>query len=279
MTSPAEPSGERPELQDRPRELARTFNRVANDYEARPPYPHEVFERLAELGALYTGANVLEIGPGTGQATIPMLDRGAVVTAVEPGAALADRLLERTPDRPLQVLISAFEAASLPHAAFDLVTAATAFHWVDPIVGPAKCAEVLRVDGWLALWWTIWGDPARPDPLHEAIQPLLRTKAPHLQRPEASSTAYLRDLAARADRVAATNAFGPVTKHEVRWEAEHDAAGLRRLFGTFALWIALPTPLRRELLDDVEHIVRTEFAGTVRRPYLTVLYTAQRRAR
>ena len=82
----------RAQIVNRPPNLAYTFDEIPNDYDARPDYPPEVFELLVEHAELGPGTRVLEIGPGTGQATLPMLALGAHVTAVEPGARLARRL-------------------------------------------------------------------------------------------------------------------------------------------------------------------------------------------
>ena len=83
----------------RPPELAETFDRVGDGYDARSGYPTAVFDTLSRRCGLGPGARVLEIGPGTGQATVPMLDRGAAVTAIEAGASLARRRGERTVGR------------------------------------------------------------------------------------------------------------------------------------------------------------------------------------
>jgi len=264
---------------DRAPELASQFERIAADYDSRPGYPAWVFDVLADQCGLGPGTRVLEIGPGTGQATLAMLERGAHVTAVEPGAALARRLAERAAGQEITIFVSPFEEADLPEASFDLVASATAFHWIDPSVGVARCARTLRDRGWLALWWTIWGDPDRRDPFRDALEPLLRGKAPHLLDEEAGPRAYIRDLAARAAKVEHSPEFGPVTTEVLRWEGHHDPATLRSIFATFAAWIALPDPLRRDLLDDVERLAREDFAGTVDRPYQTRLYLAQRLAR
>jgi SAM-dependent methyltransferase len=267
---------EEPRILRRPAEFARVFDRIPNDYEARPPYPAELFELLVDSCGLGAGSRVLEVGAGTGQATLPLLDLGASVTAIEPGPALAGRLAERTTDRDITIIIADLEVAPVAEASFDLVASATAFHWVDPVVGPAKCGRALRDDGWLALWWTVWGDSDRADPFHNALRPLLEAKAPQLVGRETTTQAYASDLAARAGEVERTGMFGPV-RHEIfRWDGVHDPVGLRRLFATFAPWLALPDPLRQELLDDVERIARDEFGGTVRRPYQTVVYLAPR---
>ena len=261
---------------ERPPELARMFDRVAGDYEARPDYPRRVFDVLVERCGLGPGTRVLEIGAGSGQATLPILDRGAQVTAVEPGDALARRLVERTSGRSIDVIVSVFEDVEFAEASFDLVASATAFHWVDLAVGLERCARFLRDGGWLALWWTFWGDPDRSDPFHEALQPVLRQKAPHLVAEETGARAHMRDIASRAAEIERTRGFEMLEEESMRWEGEHDPESIRRIFATFGGWIALPESLRTELLDDVERLAREAFSGTVTRPYKTVLYRARR---
>jgi SAM-dependent methyltransferase len=195
------------------------FDRVAGDYEARPDYPRDVFDVLVERCGLGPGARVLEIGAGSGQATLPLLDRGAQVTAVEPGDALARRLVERTSGRSIDVIVSVFEDVELAEASFDLAASATAFHWVDLAVGLERCARFLRDGGWLALWWTFWGDPDRSDPFHEALQPVLRQKAPHLVAEETGARAHMRDIASRAAEIERTRWFEMPEEESMRWEA------------------------------------------------------------
>jgi len=263
----------------RPPELAETFDRVSDAYDARPGYPPAIFEALSERCGLGAGARVLEIGPGTGQATLPMLDRGAAVTAVEPGAALARRLGQRTVGRTIEIIVSKFEDAAVAENSFDLAASATAFHWVDPAVGLRRCAAALVDGGWLALWWTVWGDPDRPDPFHEALVPVLRQRAPRLVVDDAGAGAYQQDIADRAAEISSTGAFDTPIEETFTWDGTHDPASLRAIFATFGAWIALPEPLRTELLDEVEELAARAFAGTVTRPYKTVLYTARRRPR
>jgi SAM-dependent methyltransferase len=264
------------DLLDRPPELARAFDRIGSDYEARPGYPPWVFDLLGERCGLQPGAAILEIGAGTGQATLPMLDHGARVTAVEPGPALARRLGERTAGRDIKLIVAAFEDVELPEAGFDLAVSATAFHWIDPVAGLMKCARALRDHGWLAMWWTIWNDPDRPDALRDMLRPSMQAKAPHLLEEEAGPHAYLRDLDARMAQIDGIGAYGPMSREVLRWEGRHRPAEIRRILATFAAWIALPEPVRAELLDEAERIVREELGGTVSRPYQTVLYRAQR---
>jgi SAM-dependent methyltransferase len=132
--------------------LRSTFNQDAERYDrARPGYPAGLFDDLAELTSIGPGSRVLEIGPGTGQATRPLAERGCRVVAVELGAdlaALARRNLAGFPS--VDVVNAAFEDWPLPAEPFDLVLAATAFHWIDPSVRVNKVADALRPGGFLA---------------------------------------------------------------------------------------------------------------------------------
>jgi SAM-dependent methyltransferase len=258
--------------------LGATFNGVADGYEARPEYPDAVYALLAERCRCGPGTSVVEIGPATGLATLRLLDLGAHVTAVEPGDALAQRLGERTRGRALDIIVSSFEAAALPDAAFDMLASATAFHWVEPVAGFAKVAAVVKPGGWLALWWNVFGDALRPDPFERAIRPMLRRLAPELQFDAfAGVQPYALDVDARIAEIDATGAFETVEHQVILWEGRHDAAGIRALFATYSPWLALPEATRTRVLDELERIARDDFADVVTRPYQTPIYLARRR--
>jgi protein-L-isoaspartate O-methyltransferase len=79
-------------MEDDPRrhDLRAVFNRAAEDYQrSRPVLPPGLFDDLVYLAGLRPGDRVIEIGSGTGQATVPLAERGLAVTAVELGAELA----------------------------------------------------------------------------------------------------------------------------------------------------------------------------------------------
>jgi SAM-dependent methyltransferase len=256
------------------------FDRGSGDYQAgRPGYPDGVFDLLQRRCGLGPGSRVLEIGPGTGQATLPILALGAHVTAVESGAALARRLSQRAGNANLLVVVARFEDAAIPQAQFDLVVSATAFHWVTPAVGLVKSAAALRDDGWLALWWNVFSDDGRPDPFRQALESILERKAPGLVAEGQGQLAYSLDVAARIADIERVRLYGPVHHETLRWEGRHSPLEIRRLFSTFSTWLALPEGQRSELLDDVERLAREEFGGVVTRPYQTVVYLAQRRRR
>jgi SAM-dependent methyltransferase len=135
------------------RDLGRVFDEVPELYDrVRPGYPDELFTDLATLTGSTTGAAVLEVGCGTGQATRSLAARGLAVTAVEPGAgtaAVAHRRLDAFP--AVEIEVSTFEEWDHRGRRFDLLLSASAWHWVEPSVGWPRAHAVLRPEGWIAL--------------------------------------------------------------------------------------------------------------------------------
>ncbi|MCL2003527.1 MAG: class I SAM-dependent methyltransferase [Oscillospiraceae bacterium] len=125
---------------------------VANYDKMRWDYPAELFADIFEyLGAGHKTA--LEIGAGTGKATTPFLKAGYDVTAVEMGANMTAFLLDKFQEQAnFKVINAAFEDAELPNDSYDLVYAASAFHWVDAQVGCPKVFRLLKNGGVFALF-------------------------------------------------------------------------------------------------------------------------------
>ncbi|WP_405743681.1 class I SAM-dependent methyltransferase [Streptomyces sp. NBC_01525] len=166
---------------------ARAFDTVAAQYAtARPGYPPSLHDAVEELaGRPLAGARVLDVGAGTGLATAPLAARGARVTAVEPGAAMAAELHRAHPALP--VVRARGEALPFPDGAgFDLVTYAQAWHWTDPARSVPEALRVLRPGGTLALWWNV---PDPDVPWQAAQEARLARRLPGYHRHNAAVTA------------------------------------------------------------------------------------------
>src|SRR4051794_16075937 len=133
--------------------LRDTFDEAPELYDrVRPDYPEAVFEDLTTLAGLRPGSRVLELGCGTGQATVPLATRGFEVVAIELGAGLADVARRNLAAFPrVDIVNAAFEEWPLPPVSFDAAVAATSFHWLDAEVRLAKVADALRSGGALVV--------------------------------------------------------------------------------------------------------------------------------
>src|SRR5258708_2218356 len=163
-----------------PREQRFVFAEVADLYDrARPGYP----EALVDDVLAFTGTpapRVLEVGAGTGKATVAFAARGLDIVALEPTpemAAVAARNCRSFPG--VRVEVSTFEDWPGDGPGFDLLLAAQSWHWLPKEVRCRKAHEMLRAGGVLALFWNLpvrdegalWDDL---DAVYERLAPTLR---------------------------------------------------------------------------------------------------------
>jgi len=251
-----------------------SFDARADEYRlARPPYPDRVYQVLTERCGLGPGTRLLEVGPGTGQATRELLARGADVIAVEPGARLADHLVADLPGASLRVIREGIETAALFDSTFDLVVSATAFHWVRPDVTLPKLARALRPGGWLAVWWTDFGDRERPTEFRAGLDELYGRYLPNERRYAVPARGPL-NVESWCAELSQGGHFGWPEVEMIRWEHALTADRARRLFGSFPNVNELGPSTRAELLDAIGVLV-LRLGGVVQDPYVTVLYLTQ----
>ena len=130
---------------------ARLFTTVAELYDAvRPDYPTRLYDVLASAVEPLEQMRVLDLAAGTGLVTRALLARGASVAATDVVHGMLSELRRRTPAVPAAV--AAAEALPFTDDSFDLVTCATAWHWVEPAPAVDQVRRVLRPGGHLALF-------------------------------------------------------------------------------------------------------------------------------
>jgi len=160
--------------QDDPRRhrLRAGFDRAAEDFQrTRPVCPPQLFDDLIDLAGLEAGCRVLEIGCGTGQATVPLAERGLAVTAVELGAELAAIARRRLAGFPAaEVVTCSFEDWQPQGARFDAVLAVSSLHWIDPPLRYSKPYGLLRSGGVMAVAGCQWARPANAEPFWTEVQ-------------------------------------------------------------------------------------------------------------
>jgi SAM-dependent methyltransferase len=241
--------------------------------EGRPDYPERVFDVLSRRCGLRSAASVLEIGAGTGRVTRRLTAMGAKVTAVEPDRALAAYLRDWA-GTDVEVREETFEEVSVPDGAFDLVVAAMSFHWLDQDIGLRKLGQVVRPGGWVALWWTLFGDPSRPDPFGEATRDLIETAWPAAE--DGTRGPFELDAAGWRHALADVAGLVDIDAEAIPWTARLDLRQVRALYSSMITVRRRPPPEREGLLDELVSRAATDFGGTVERPFVTALYTGRR---
>jgi SAM-dependent methyltransferase len=153
------------------REIAESFGLDAERYDrTRPRYPDAL---VAAIVAASPGLDVLDVGSGTGIAARQFQAVGCRVLGVEPDERMAD-FARRT---GIVTEVARFEDWDCAGRQFDAVIAAQAWHWVDPLIGAERAAQVLRPGGRLAVFWNAAQVPAD---LAEAFGAVYREVLPDL---------------------------------------------------------------------------------------------------
>jgi SAM-dependent methyltransferase len=257
--------------------IGRVFEEVPELYDrVRPGYPDELFADLAAITGTAPASSVLEVGCGTGKATGSLAQLGWSVTAVEPGAGLAALARRRLGD--VEVETATFEDWDDRGRRFDLLVAASAWHWVDPSVGWRRAHDVLRPGGWMALLnHVVVRRPGEPEvyaetaDLHERFSP----GNPGWGHPPLEDDVRAADVG-----------WGPVedpgalfTRPVVRWYPTvqwFDGAGFADLLRSTSLYRRLDPDVREPLLDAVAERIRTRMNDRAARRYLSALRVGQR---
>ena len=268
---------------DRPEEsrralLSRTFDEDAELYDrARPGYPPKLYDDLAELAGAGPGSRVLEVGCGTGQATVPLAGRGCRITAVEAGpsmAAVARRNLAGA--TAVEVVTAEFESWPLPDEPFDVVVSATAFHWIDPAVRMAKAADALRPGGALAVVRTqhVRGGTeeffVEVQRCYERFDP---ETPPGLQPPAADDT----DGSDHAEEVQRSGRFGPTVFRRYQQDLTYTTSEYLEVLRTYSGHRALPEAARNGLLECIAGLIDRRYDGRVTKRCLIELGVSHRR--
>ena len=263
-------------MTDTNREMLRTtFGQDAELYDQwRPTYPPQLFTDLATLAALGPHARVLEIGCGTGQATLPLAQLGCQVLAMDLSpdmAAVARRNLAQFPN--VTVVAAAFEDWQPSDRTFDAVISATAFHWLDPDVRMIKTADLLRPGGALGIVSThhiaggtnaFFADAQR---CYERFDP---TTPPGMRLTTDDETP---EETAEFDRSAR---FGPAKIRRYEWQQTYTSHQYLNLLMTYSGNRARSPQARSGLFGCITHLIDDVHNGEITKQYRTRLAIAHK---
>jgi len=256
------------------RRLRGTFDEDAVLYDKmRPTYPAELIDDLIRLGTLPHGGRVLEVGCGTGQATKALARRGYHIDCVELGAKLASVARERLAEfANVRVMTAAFESWNRRGAVYDVVLAATSWHWLDPDIRYGKAASALGPAGTLAIITTHHVLPREGDRFFADVQDDYASIGEVDSAPPLPET--IGDL---AGEIRSSGLFLDVRVRRYLWEQTYSADEYLSLLDTYSGHRAMEPHLRERLYRGIARRIEARPGGQVTKHYLFILHVAQRR--
>ena len=252
------------------REVAESFGTDAERYDrARPRYPDALIERIVTASP---GPAVLDVGAGTGIEARQLQAVGATVLGVEPDT----RMAEFARRRGLAVEVATFEAWEPAGRSFDAVIAGQSWHWVDPVAGAAKAAQLLRPDGRLVLFGHV-SDP--PQPIADAFATASRRVAAaspfSIQPGRRALDLYLTMYGTFADKIRDTGDFTEPEHWRFDWEQSYTRDQWLDLLPTTGGLTRLAPDDLAEVLADVGAAIDS-LGGQFTMPHTTLAVAAAR---
>ncbi len=229
-------------------EFRRVFDTIPDQFDRfRPRYSGELFSFLNHRAGIGPGKSVLEIGPGTGQATEPVLGTGCEYHAIELGENLYRKMIGKFGKLPnFEIVNDDFITHDFGDERFDMIYSAATIQWIPQDIAYARCFALLKPGGTLAMMLTRSEYRSENEPLYQEIQALYD----RYYRPEIPYTHGNFDYTA-----ASGYGFSEVERFEFKGQRILTADEYVRFSGTHCDHIVIPEPIRTEFFDGLRNAV------------------------
>ena len=237
-----------------------TFDTVAETYEKmRPRYPSELYNDIFKLVQLNSSCNAVEVGIGSGQATLPILETGCNVTAVEYGKNFTELCLRKFKEYTnFSAVNMRFEDFSCEEQSQDLIYSASAFHWIPEEIGYSKVFGMLKSGGVFARFANHpYKDKGREE-LYYAIQKLYAIYMPGASAPQE----YTLDNAKNRANIAGKYGFIGIDYKLYSRTRTFTADEYAELMNTYSGHTTLPNKIKKEFFTKVKGKI-IDFGGQI----------------
>lgn len=242
-----------------------TFDTVASNYEKfRPGYVAELYQAIFNYIPISEASKVVEVGIGGGQATMPILQTGCALTAIEYGVHFSELCRAKFKKySKFSVITSKFENAVLDNDAYDLVFSASAFHWVPEEIGYPKVFSILKNGGVFARFanhpFRDKGNPALTEEIDRIYGEYYYR---FYNRKRETPMEYSEEQAQKRALIAEKYNFVDIQYAVFQRTRTFTAKEYSTLLGTYSDHIAIEETIRAEFFSKIEEAINAH-GGTI----------------
>jgi len=256
-----------------------SFDVFAETYHSvRPGYPAQLYADIRKLCGLGNESRLLEIGAGSGIATVELAKLGGHVVAIEPGSHLAAIARKQTEGfKKVEILEGTFEGFESSDC-FDAILAFTAYHWIDQGIGYQKVRDLLDDAGSFVLVWNSFflSDSPVTAEVNRAYHECLPDAYPEESTVEQVNEGVLTKLHRREQEVVQNLLLYTVSLRKYYTEYNYNAEMYPKLLNTFPKIVEVSEEKRKKFFARISEIVGRH--GTIAVPVLTTLLICKKRS-
>jgi SAM-dependent methyltransferase len=253
----------------RARSIAESFGADAAAYHrARPSYPQALVDRIITASP---GRDVLDVGIGTGISAQGFQTAGCQVLGVE----VDERMAEFARSQGFEVEVARFEDWNRNGRTFDIVVAGQTWHWIDPVAGTRKAAQVLPPGGRLAAFWNTFQFPPDLAESLSAVYARVLPDSPFSRGMFAGPDAYSPIFDKTADGIRQVGGFDEPEQWRTDWQRTYTRDRWLSVVPTAGGLNQLPRDKLDELLAGIGAVIDAA-GGSFTMTYAAVTVTAAR---
>lgn len=240
----------------------------------RPSYPAQLYDDLILLSGIKNDGKIVEVGCGTGIATLPLAKKGYGITAIEIGQNLvefASKLLKNYENA--KVVNESFENWNSKDEKYDLLISASAFHWIDQKTKYIKTAQILKDTGSIGLFWDLHDNVDTN--LSNEIDELYKKYAPQLhdEEHEESLEEKIREYKTEIEN---SGLFGEVIVKRYVMDIQYSGEEYVNLLDTYSHHFVLEDSIKSILYSEIKNLI-SKNNDVITRTYYPTLFFARKK--
>jgi SAM-dependent methyltransferase len=253
----------------------RSFELTAEAYDRfRPGYPDALFDDIRAYADLAPDDAILEIGCGTGRATLPVAAWGNPMIAIEPAPAMADVARRNLGSHPnVDVRTARLEDESFDRGSFGLVTCAQTYHWLDRETRIRRIADALYHFGTAAIIANVQVTPEDTLPFFVRVQDVYTAVAPDI----AHQGEFRKPDDLPGHPFDSSELFVDLEQRCHAWHWTLPTEQYIGLMQTHSPHAALPSDVRERLMAGIADLIDREFGGRVTEHHVAMVSLARKR--